>query len=86
MSLDTAMYVWRSNLLANYAPGYIIVVAQDLASARRFAELEVKEHVCSLKDYLFIDDEDYEQALAKGLKDLEAEPEVRMSILIKGSE
>lgn len=80
------MFVWRSNLLANYAPGHIIVLAPDVDEARRFALLELKEYIRGEAEDFWLEEEEQKRLRDIALQDLEPVPQRMTSLLIKGSE
>lgn len=86
MTNTPRMFIWRSEALSNYAHGYIIVVATNETDARRFATLEVREYVRQRTEDFFLEEDARQELLDIALRDLEAEPEQAMSLLLTGSE
>jgi len=86
------LYRWHSALLANYAPGDLIAVADSADEAREKLragfDTWVKEH---REWVLYVEPEDEEQdgktALRRKLEtDLLAQPEIHQALYIRGSE
>ncbi len=83
------MFVWRSDLLKNYASGHLIAVAHDVEQAREMIRAHFRAWVKENREWwLILDDdmEEFEQGRKALESDLSKEPE-RVSVLyISGSE
>lgn len=87
------IFRWYSTYLANYGNGQIIVMAQDVATARQLAEAEFPAYDRERYGWCYDPWADEDEAviiarrLAQFRQDLAAEPETLGSVvLVRGSE
>lgn len=78
------MFVWRSQALANYGPGLIIVMAETKEEAIEKAWYGIEKH---LSDYFDWADGEYLNEKRESFqKDLDQQPKILDTLLVTGSE
>ena len=89
------LYCWRSQYLENYAPGHILVVAEDVEAARNRARCDFAADLRDRHEWLFaglsnheiLADENLCAKRAKFEAEIAAEPEILTGTLyLAGSE
>ncbi len=89
------LHQWRSSALKNYGDGHIIVLAASPDEAREKARVAFQEWLRANREWLFDvatgevhewDRDDVAEYMTKFEADIAAEPQIRDTILIAGSD
>lgn len=85
------MFTWRSEALKQYAPGKLVVLAENVEEARLKIRAQIdpwiREHrEWALPEYNADDEDDYIEIVAQFEADIAADPEEHEVLFINGSE